>query len=432
MTPQEEWKTKTLQYVSDINGFVERGIRDGWDDVGVQPKDPGLEHLADAAMAAVRRANKNGTFDELRSDWPVAHAPLIHLLENKAHSIPVLMLQDDGSIVARIGTEYQDGKVVHIKGDEVHDVDGIESFGQCPNRRYVAIATENGVQITDGWQGPEVCMCQWPTGLEDLPEGATAEALEAPPRPTQLIPFPNGQRVLLVSDAGIFVLSRGVARRLLPTVADLQEYIDEEPDEPLSFYLSMQHGAVSPNGKWIAVGHQDSTHPIFNEDLEQIADIGNESSYPHFALFSRKSDTVVLNSCHFYNGVTLATPTSLFPGLKTGAYKNDERTPVVQSGARVYAGVHRDGEFIVGDADGYLRAFTKTGEETWQHFIGSTIGDIDISKDGKTLVVSTYAGFISIIKLDAGERPEFQIGTGQHAEQRRWLFWKNEDRPLIW
>jgi len=141
---------------------------------------------------------------------------------------------------------------------------------------------------------------------------------------------------------------------------------------------------------------------------------------------------IALNSCHFYNGRTLGVPLSLLPGLTTESYEVDKRLMLLEVGARVYAGVCRDGEFIIGDASGYLRAFDLSGNARWQHFIGSSIGDIDISEDGKTLVATTYAGFLSIIDMDTGQPDPFTISTGDHRERRRWLFWKKELQPLIW
>ncbi len=92
----------------------------------------------------------------------------------------------------------------------------------------------------------------------------------------------------------------------------------------------------------------------------------------------------------------------------------------------------RRDEFIIGDAAGYIRAFDTEGTYRWQHFIGSSIGDIDISADGLRLAVSTAAGFLSIIRLDAGCQAPHQIGNGNHLEERRWNFWKDEPAPLIW
>lgn len=141
---------------------------------------------------------------------------------------------------------------------------------------------------------------------------------------------------------------------------------------------------------------------------------------------------VAFNSCHMHRGGTIGVPTSLLPGLKTDQYYIDERFCLLEDQARVYAGVYRHDEFIIGDASGYLHAFDETGKSRWRHFIGSSIGDIDVSEDGKKLIVSTYAGFLCIIDMDTGQKDPFVIGNSTHQEKRRWLFWTNEENPLIW
>lgn len=434
---QKEWKQKTLSYVQTINAFVEKGHRKNWENVGDEPKDPGREHLAEAAMSAVRQANADGSFKTtLRDLWPPAHAPLIPILEENGQNIPVVCILDDGSIVARIGTNYQPGMTIHIRGDEVIEVPDVGYFGRCPNRRYFGIARENGITILDGWRGPEVAICPWPKGTEDIPEGFNLKAWDDFPNPSKIIPFPDGKKVLIVSEYGIFVLSETGARKLLPTKEEMKEHFEwslkKYPDDELSMYLSMEHGTISKDGKLIAVGCQDSTHLIFNDKYELVGNIGNLSSYPHYAVFSADQSKILFNSCHFYNGISVGVPVNLLPGLETNPYEEDERTPILEDGARVYAAVSRNDEFIIGDANGYIRAFGLDGKRRWEQFIGSSVGDIDISPDGKTLVVSTYAGFISIFQLDANTQAPHQIGNGNHLEKRRWIFWKNEKSPLIW
>lgn len=208
--------------------------------------------------------------------------------------------------------------------------------------------------------------------------------------------------------------------------------LKECSDDELSLYLSMEHGAISKDGKLIAVGCQDSSHLVFNDQLELVGNVGNQSEYPHYAAFSDDQSMIALNSCHFYSGVTVGVSIELLPGLETEAYEEDKRTLILQDTARVYAAVSRGDEFIIGDASGYVRAFDLRGKRRWEQFIGSTVGDIDVSPDGKTLVVSTYAGFLSIFQLDAGSQAPHQIGNGGHYEQRRWIFWKDEQKPLVW
>ena len=433
---QQKWREKTLEYVDAVNQFVKTGLTKGWDQAGDEPADPGREELVQHLIDAIRQANSAGQTEQLRELWPPAHAPLISVLGENGQSIPVICILPDDSVLARIGSTYEEGKIVIIAGDSVQDVEGEVFFGYCPNKKFFAFSKPEGVEIREGWNGSPVATCPWPTGLEGIPDGFEVNPNEKAPSPTRLIPFPDGQRVLLVSEDGIFVLSIDKAVRLLPTTEELQTHfewsLEEYPDDELSMDLSMEHGAISHNGKWVAVGSQDSSHLLFDENLRLVGNIGQQSEYPHYAMFNTDDSMVAVNSCHFYNGVTLGVPTRLLPGLETEPYEDDERVQILEEGARVYAGTIRDGEFIIGDANGYVRAFDANGKPHWQLFIGSSVGDIDISADGKTLVVSTYAGYISIIKMDAGGQAPHQIGTSQHNEVRRWVFWRNEETPLIW
>jgi hypothetical protein len=434
--PQIEWRKKALSYTGSINQYVQKGLTEGWEAAGAQPLCPKMEHLVPDLLSALREAFRTKTTDRLRELWPPVHEPLLEHLREHGQSIPTVCLLEDGSILARIGSPYDGGHVVHISGDSCEKVRGATFFGISPNRHFFAWARPDRVSVTEGWEGVEVASFKWPTGQEDLPAGIEVPQFDQPPVPTRLIPFPDGKRVLLVSSRGIFVLAREGAKRLLPTDDEIIEQhryiVEENPQKELSFQLPMDHGAISPDGKFIAVGHQMSLHLVFDENLNCISQIGHRSEYAHYAIFSSDSKMLALNSCHFYYGRTIGVQVNQLPGLVTEPYEEDERTPLIENGARVYAGVHRGDEFIIGDAYGYVRAFDMAGNPRWQHFVGSSIGDMDISPDGKTLVVSTYAGFISIIKLDAGERPAYQIGTGNHIEQRRWIFWKNEPTPLIW
>lgn len=432
---QKEWKSKTIDYAQAINAFVEKGMTEGWEKAGKEPQEPSREKCVKALLQAIREANIKGEFETLREDWPLAHAPLIPLLEEQSQSIPTICLLNDGTIVARIGTNYQDGHVIKIEGTKVTLVPEVDLFGRSSCRQYFAYTTEAGIRITKGWLGEQTALCTYPTGKEGVPETFDVAGFDRPTAPSRLIPFPDGTRVLYVCEDGIFVLEETKAVRLLPTKEQITEHFDwlseEYPDDELSMNLSMEHGAVSPDGKFIAVGSQDSSHLIFNDKYELVGDIGNMSEYPHYALFSNDGSVVALNSCHFYNGITIGINTSLLTGIKTNAYEENEKTIVLEEMSRVYAGASREGEMIIGNANGYIRAFGLDGERKWEHHIGSSVGDIDISEDGKTLICSTYAGFLSILSLDTKNRAPYEIGSGPHHEWRRWIFWKNQ-KPLIW
>ena len=433
---QTIWKQRVTEYAASINDYVAKGRTLGWDKVGDQPPEPQVSDLVDEALRVVREANKNQQTVSLRDEWPPTHAPLISVLQENGQSIPTVCLLDDGSILARIGTPYESAKTVRICEQRVEELPEVGDFGCSPDRRYFAIAGPDGISIHDGWQGPIVSSVRWPTGLEGLPDDLEVAPFEGPPTVTKLAPFPDGRRVLLVSESGVFVLSESTSVRLLPTPdqirKDVEWALENDPESVSILGLSMEHGAVSRSGELVAVGSQDGSHLVLDKDLRVAAEVGPMSEYPHYAIFSADDSVIALNSCHFYNGITRALRTSQLPGVVVPAYEEDERCPVLEDSARVYAGVSRDDEFIVGDAGGYVRAFSVEGEFRWEVFIGSSVGDIDISPDKKTLVVSTYAGFVSVIDLDVGTQPNYQIGVGGHSERYRWVFWRNEKGPLRW
>ncbi|NIF18814.1 hypothetical protein [Pantoea sp. Cy-639] len=433
--PQQQWRQAIVGYAEAINRYVAQGRAHGWDDLE-EPEAPAIGHLLDAWQAALLAINRPDTAEQqrqlFREAWPPAHLPLVPLLDEQAQGIGHLLLLDDGSVLARVGMPHERGQVLRIDSQGTTPVIGVEHFGRCPQRRYFALGNAEGVRITEGWGGPMVARLAWPNGLEGLPAGYPFEPLDLPPTPTTLTPFPDGKRALLVSADGIFILASEGATRLLPRQGDILDDLRQgvDPDD-VALGLSMEHAALSPDGRLIALGEQCGRHLVLDERLLPLAEIGPASEYPHFALFNQRGDQLILNACHFYQGGTVGVRVDDLAGLDTAHYSDDPRTPLLQDGARLYAGVARDGEYIVGDAHGYLRAFGEDGREHWQHYLGSTISAMDISADGRSLVAASHAGFISLIALDSA-RPDWQIGTGEHAEVRRWICWRGFDRPLAW
>lgn len=435
-TPQQEWQRKTLSYAKTISEFVEKGEREGWENVGEEPKAPALEHLVPKLLKALKVSQKVKLKKSIANLWPPAHGPLIDpIIKEKGQSIPVISLLDDGSFIARIGSSYQDGYIVHVDNGMVNKLTTDYYFGKGPNGKYFATSKINGVSITDGWHGSETAFCPWPTGLEDIPSGYDVKKFSSPPNADQLIPFPDGKRVLLIGEDGIFVLAPEKARRLTPSIEAQKDFFDflleENPEDPLVMDLSMPHGAISHDGKMIAVGSQSDSHDVFDADFNHIADIGNLSEYPHYAVFSKDDGQLALNSCHFYNGATIGVPTALFGDYFTEAYKLDDEHVLLNNEDRVYSAVSTTNLYITGNAAGYIRGFDRTGKDIFKIFLGSSIGDIDISKDETKLLVSTYAGFIALYDLEADLKAEHQIGTGNVRELSRWVFWKDE-APMLW
>lgn len=433
------WIQESALYVSAMNDFIRRGMRLGWENVNEreEPRDS-RGPMTKEVLAAVRRANQAGRIEGLHQRFPRAHGPFVELLSDNEQCLPVALMLDDARVILRIGAHYESGRLAILDDESFQYLSPeIITIGRSPNRDFFAIARSDGVAVQRGWDGPTELSLKWPTGLEGIPKGFAAERISGTSQVNRLIPFNTGDRVLLVSTTGIFVLETSRAVRLLPTESHLREHFEwlkaDFPADPLSYELSMDHGAISADGKWIAAGHQSSLHLVFDaQSYEIVAEVGHSSEYPHHAAFSSDGSMIAFNSCHFYNGMTIGVPIALIPDLKTEPYQKDDRLIELDTGARVYACVSRDGEFIIGDAYGYLRAFDLNGRFRWQHYIGGTICDMDISRDGRRLVVTTYAGYLAIIDLDTGTADPFVIGTATHHERRRWIFWKQEPAPLIW
>ena len=405
-TEQLEWRDQVLAYAAKINAFAARGLAVGWDKAGMEPPEPKLDHLMGVALAAIRDANRRGAWSTLRDAWPPAHGPLIPWLEEHGQSIPVVHLLDDGSVVARIGTQYSGGRTVHIRGDSVVDLPTVGFFGRAQNRKYFAFARNDGVVVREGWSGPVVTQCPWPSGLEDLPDGFNVAPFANPPTPTRLIPFPDGSRVLLVSGDGIFVLGPSVARRLLPTTEQLTEHFtwlrQKYPDDPLTISLDMEHGAVSNDGTVIAVGEQSSPHLLFNAALQPVLEVRPGSEYPHYACFSADDTVVALNSCHFYNGTTVGVTIT---GLRAATSSSRVEPFELYDGARVYAAVSRRDEFIIGDAAGYIaRQSTWQGMDTY----GPSVWAAPI--DGNTSLAPALATSI-FPRMDCGRRSRRRLAS---------------------
>jgi hypothetical protein len=408
---QIEWDSKGQSYAKAINEMVKFGETHGWENwKGEEPSD-NREHLASQVISLLREANRLEKQEEFRNLFPPAHAPFINIFEEQGQSIENLCFINDDKIAFVVGTAYQKRQAYTLTDKTVERLsDKIESIGKSHQNEIFAIAEEKKVTTYKGWNGKIIFEFQLPE-VGELPI-------------TQITPFNDGLSVLLVSSEGIYLLTTEGNSMIHP--------IPDPEDEEWTSYIDMEHAALSFDNKFIAVGDQGSEHRILNPDGFEIAEIGPQSSYPHYALFSKDGEQVVLNSCHFYNGITVGISTSQIHGLKIEAYTEDERCKIIDDDCRVYAAVATSSYYILGDAGGSIKAFNKEGKKVWRYFLGSTITGMTISEDEKTLWVASCTGIIHKLKLNAGQRDNHTIGNGNHYEEFRVIFWKSEKQPLIW
>ncbi len=417
----KRWCEEGKKYAEETNKFVENGMTKGWDEAGEEPKET-REDMANDIVEIVKEANKCNEIENLRKSFPPAHVPLIDVIEKVGQAITSVVITSDEKIIFKVGDFWEEGKVFIIENDKPQIIEGALYAGCSSDKKVYAVAYKNCIKTYDGWNGKIINIFKLTDGAEEVDKVDDVELIGHVPYINQLIPFADGNKVLLVSCKGIFVLTTKEIIRVYPE----EEYFEEDEE----IQLSMAHGAVSPDGKYIAIGDQDSNHIILDGNYEEIADIVPESSYPHYALFSKNGRNIIFNSCHFYNGIT--TQFSLDDEEDEDDDELENSAIEIDDFCRVYAAVSREDEYILGDANGYIRAYSFKGEFRWQFYLGSTISGMDISEDGKTLLVGTYAGMLHLLQLDAETRSEYSIGTDNILEKKRWILWKGEEEILQW
>lgn len=427
------WRDQTYEYVAAVNAFVERGTRDGWDEAGPEPEDPRTSEQGAAIAEIVRRANEAGAWREIRERVPPAHAPFIPTLEERSVSFRSVHWVDESRVVAALGDSWEPETVMvfGLDGEAEHVSTGAIDVGASPDRRFFGLLSERTIEVREGWEGEVVARCPCPRGDEDVPEGvetldddsdlATVESLTV---------LPDGSGVVLATSCGIFLTRPEGVTRLSPSRATLEEQAkDWDDDEPYPLWTDMTHAAVHPGGELVACGYQDSQHQIVRLDGRPFASFGPiDSSYPHHAAFSPDGEIAIFNSCHFYNGVTCIGRAADLEALRVPEYTEHSALRTLDQRCRVYDSSFSDGAFLLGDAHGYVRAVKPGGDDAWNHFLGSSIGGIDVSPSGERLAIGTAAGFLSILERD--DTPDAaQIGTSPFRERIRYVRWTGQ--PLM-
>lgn len=407
---QEEWNSKGEQYAKEINEMVAFGETNGWENwKGGEPEDK-REHLAEEVISKLKQANLANDVERFREQFPPSHSPIISYLDKKGQDIEQLHFIDDQKIVFLRGASYEKRQAYLLNNDQVLELDGqIDAIGKSKQNNIFAIAIDNKITTFNGWEGEVINEFI----LNEKPIYGI----------TYLIPFNDGNKVLMVTEEGIYLISKNEEKLIHPVNED-------EEDEDWSPSISMENATLSNDNTYIVVGDQGYDHRVLDAEGNFLGSIGPQSSYPHFCLFSKDDSQLITNACYFYNGVTIGVASDKLNGAKIEPYKKSDDYTIINNNMRIYAGLATDQYYILGDANGYIKAIDKEGNKIWQHFLGSTISGMTISDDEKTLWVGSYSGMLHKLILGKGHRDSHTIGDGNHYEEFRLLIWKEE--PQIW
>lgn len=406
---QKEWNTKGEIYAREINQMVEFGEEKGWENwKGKEPIDK-REHLAAEVIRQLKQANIEKNVEYFRENFPPSHSPIISFLEKQAQSIEQLHFINEQKIVFLTGTAYQKRQAYILNNDQTLELDkDIEAIGKSKQNNIFAVAFKNKISTFNGWEG------------EVLNEFILVKTANL--GITELIPFNDGSKIVIVTSEGIFLVTKNEEKLIHP--------LNFENEEEWTSNIDMENATVSNDNKFIVVGDQCYDHRILDSNGNTLGNIGPQSSYPHFCLFTKDDSQLITNSCHFYNGITIGINSDKIIGVNIEAYTENEDYSLIDEEMRVYVGLATQNYYILGDAYGNLNAIDKNGKKIWRHFLGSTISGMTISDDEETLWVGSTSGMLHKLILGKGTRDNYTIGNGNHYEEFRLLIWKNE--PQIW
>ncbi len=416
------WSAEGLRIAAALNEMMALVHEQGWGAwKGDIPADRRTGAEAEEVLVLLREANAAGMVDEFRKEFAPAHAPFAESLMERATSVGQLVWIDDTRVAFVVGTPWTtlQGYMLDVASEELTPLEDTRCIGASPDRRFFARVSSQEIAVHEGWDGEVVARLAFPDAWDGDGQVRLLDGCYV---------LPDGQRVVAVSNEGVFLIGAEGAVRVHPQ--------PDPTDDEWTPEIDMGHAAVSPDGDLICVGDQSSTHRVLTNKGEEVASIGTASEYAHHAAFSHDGGLLALNSCHMYSGGTLAVSFDDLPGMGTEDFLGTEDLPdgvrVLDDGMRVYASDAVPGTFLLGDAGGDVRAIHENGDLAWEHHVGSSISGLAVSPNGKMLVVGSSSGMLHVIDLDQGEADPYQIGTGAHVERRRWIFWEGEERPLRW
>jgi hypothetical protein len=423
----ERWCTSSRAYVAAVNDHIRRCNRG--EDSGEEPTDDRGE-LAEAVLAVVREANQSfratgdrAVIAELRRRFPPAHEPFLPHL--KRHAIPVYnpVWDRQDVVFAAIGRPGPRRGTARIA------LDGKVGFNRKQvllarslRREHGLVALHDKIEIIVGPGTYRTLPVPPPSSVDGVID---IDAKRRPPTYLDAAILPGGSGALVVMPYGVFICDERRARRLFPD----QSAVEAQFRERERWDFPMIHASLSPDGQHVAVGWQDSPHLVLTLDGEVVSSFGPASAYAHHATFTPDGKTLLASSCHLRNGVTMAVALDAIRGeqLPKADDRKDPRFRPVEWGITLTASRFIGDLFVVGDRNGYLRAYSLDGDYRWEHFCGSSVLGLDLAPDGRRLVVSTAAGYVQILALDTGDPDPFQIGTSTHRELARFVYWYGDE-----
>lgn len=429
--------------------------------------DKRSETLARAVLNRVVSLNVEGRAEAARDAFDPAHAPFIPIMEaGQAQGLSCVSVLGRSEYLVLQGTSYSERKTWHVVNGHAHPFDEpLRAFSWSRNRLHFVMAHEDGtITIRRSLSDKPSDTIPAPPASSLVPSGLSqrlADRWETPSLPLAIsrIAVSNDGHTVLVTDDihGIHLYRKSSTTwsfdLLYPSLRDgldLENEIDamlteeeEDPDYRFSPFLDMLHSALSPDGRFAAFGTQDQGHYIADLSLPKakqiISQIGHLSEYPHDAVFDDSSERVALNSCHFYNGATVACRIEDCKGKNTPPYEVAPFATAINEYLRVYASAwlprhlaNRGSEGFLLAGAGFASCCSLEGQTLWEVDFGSSAGAIDICPEGEQIALASHSGILHVFDAKREETAPFITHFRAPHEIGRWMFWHEIGSPIYW
>lgn len=450
------------EYCARLAKFYGEGDRE----VDLTMKDPRDEALGDRVMRAIIDLAGKGESHRARELFDPAYTPLMGWIkQSKPHFGFVTILGPDELLVRRGNPWDKTGTTFHLRGAEAMPVEDVRGVSRSRGRDFLVLARAAGLEIRDARKGgaalsgPPIAALSWPDMAIFRPRGLSeaAEAKWETPgdwlKVEQLAVSDDGKRVVVSCyRQGILLASFHPGEPSWTLLwPDVRAPYGRDGDDDAPRAGDMTHVAISRDGRRLAWGCQDGGH-----FLAEVADkgepawyatVGHLSEYPHHACFSDDGRYVALNSCHMYNGATIAFDWEGNRGKTLEAYQVHEEAPCIDGGLRVYAATwldkplldallgrpaQSDGAFLLAGS-GIMRLYNVKGAIGMVQGFGASAGSVDYCPESRRLALASYSGFVHVYDPFEEELPGRIDGYRPRREIARWILWEHlPNGPIRW
>ena len=425
--------------------------------------DERSEEFADAVLEKIKALNSEGQWQQARARFDPAHTPFVSHMGDMGLSAVVILGVE--RFLVRLGDE-----VLHINGNEVTPIPGASMFAISCNRAYLVFATDEGLEVSTGFDAESRQTIAWPKGIEVDPSMILSLGIAD-----------DGSSMVLASDSfGIWLIKDGTWTVLAPRAgvgADETDDEDEDQDSksqnmedigalqkddsvrnigdeacPVYFgsYADIKarfggelgidntHVVISPDGQYIAYGWQDAwgghyVDRVTKNGIEPYGRIESISDYPYHVRFTDDSSKVLSNSRHMYSGVTVCRD------LATLNEECDD-APNADEFLRAYGMTLLPGSSFglnepvawIGGAGWSHAVPISGGKPVFTHFLGSALCGFDYDPVSKCLAIASASGILHVLDPFSESEEGRERGYHPRRELFRWIFWETLESPIRW